>query len=70
VYRSVWTDDDAARRFFELYEKVLKGKWRSMNVEERTPSRLAGRGDDGYFCVELSATTVTSWEGLAEGCAR
>jgi hypothetical protein len=68
VYRSVWTDDASAEWFFASYEKILRGKWKSIEITERTDSRIGGKGDDGYFCVDVSATVVTSREGLAAPC--
>ncbi len=68
VYRSVWTDDASAQKYFELYEQILKGKWKSTEVTSRSDNRIDGKGDDGYFCVDLSATVVTSREGLAAPC--
>ncbi len=68
VYRSVWNSDESARQFFDLYEKVLRGKWKTMDVTARTDKRIDGTGDDGYFCVDLNATLVTSREGLAAKC--
>ncbi len=68
VYRSVWTDDASALWFFGSYEKILKAKWKNTNIESRTDKRIDGKGDDGFFCVDLSATVVTSREGLAAPC--
>jgi hypothetical protein len=68
VYRSIWNSDASAARFFMLYQQVLKGKWKRMEVSYQSDSRVAGLGDDGYFCVDLSATVVTSREGLAAPC--
>jgi hypothetical protein len=70
VYRSVWTDDASADWFFASYEKILKGKWKKTEITERTDNRIAGKGDDGYFCVDVSATVVTSREGLAAPCEK
>ncbi len=68
VYRSVWTDDASAEWFFASYEKILKGKWKTLEITERTENRIGGKGDDGYFCVDVSATVVTSREGLPAPC--
>jgi hypothetical protein len=68
VYRSVWSDDASAQRYYALYEQILKGKWKSTEVTSRSDTRIDGKGDDGYFCVDLSATVVTSREGLAAPC--
>jgi hypothetical protein len=68
IYRSVWTDDAHAQRFFETYEKILKGKWKKFELTARTENRIEGKGDDGYFCVDRTTTVVTSREGLAAPC--
>lgn len=68
VYRSIWNSEASAGSFFNLYRQILKGKWKKMEITLRSDSRIAGTGDDGYFCVELSTTTVTSREGLAASC--
>jgi hypothetical protein len=68
IYRSVWSDDDHAQRFFDAYEKILRGKWRKIEISSRLDNRIDGKGDDGFFCVDRSATVVTSREGLAAPC--
>jgi hypothetical protein len=70
VYRSVWSDDGNAQRFFEAYEQILKGKWKKTEITARSDQRIDGKGDNGYFCVDVSATVVTSREGLAAECER
>jgi hypothetical protein len=64
LYASEWSGEQAARRFFAAYEKVLRGKWKACTFESRSPEALAGRGDDGYFLVRLQGARVTSVEGL------
>lgn len=64
AYACEWAGADAARRFFEGYRKVLKGKWKKMSVTEDSPDALSGSGDDGRFTVRLEGTRVTSVEGL------
>jgi hypothetical protein len=63
-YISEWDSEQAARRYFELYESILRGKWKNMNVTSRTESEIRGTGDSGDFTVRLSAKTVHSFEGL------
>jgi Zn-dependent peptidase ImmA (M78 family) len=65
VYRSAWTDPEWARKYFELYQRVLAGKWKSFQVEKKDETSVEGRGDDGYFRVALVGAEVTSWEGFA-----
>jgi hypothetical protein len=64
LYASLWDTPESARRFFELYRKVLAGKWTSLEINSDTPNALAGRSDDGYFRVALQGERVTSIEGL------
>jgi hypothetical protein len=66
AYASEWADEAAAERFFELYKKVLKGKWKTFDVESETGSALAGRGDDGHFLVLREGSRVSSLEGMSE----
>jgi hypothetical protein len=63
LYASEWDDAPAAARFFRLYREVLRKKWKHMEVQAETATQIAGRGDDGYFLVELAGSTVTSIEG-------
>jgi hypothetical protein len=64
VYASEWSGPEAARRYFELYQKVLAGKWKTFAADSRSDGVLAGRGDDGYFLLRLEGARVTSVEGL------
>lgn len=66
LYASEWADDAAAARFFEAYEKVLRGKSKSLRVDVRGETRLTGMADDGYFEVALKGARVTSRQGWAE----
>lgn len=66
VYRSAWTDPEYARKYFELYQRVLGGKWLSMQVQTKDGNSITGRGDDGYFRVVLEGAEVTSWEGFGD----
>lgn len=65
VYASEWADEASARKFFELYRKVLKGKWKTFAAESESEDAMAGRGDDGYFLVTLDGNRVSSLEGMA-----
>jgi len=69
AYASEWSGPAAAREYFEMYQKVLKGKWRSVEVTSRSANAVAGRGDDGYFLLRLDGTRVTSLEGLPDAAA-
>jgi hypothetical protein len=63
-YASEWDSPEAARRFFELYRRVLEGKWGKIEIASQAPGRLAGEGDDGHFVLEVRGAAVTSLEGL------
>ena len=63
-YVSQWDSPEAARAYFGLYQRVLKGKWKKMAVASATPNEISGTGDSGRFTVRLSGTSVQSIEGL------
>ena len=63
LYASEWASDSDAGRFFDAYEKVLRGKSKTLRLDGRTPTRLAGLADDGYFEVRRSGARVTSRQG-------
>jgi hypothetical protein len=64
VYASEWDSSEAAQTFFTLYERVLQGKWKHMQVDSRTATELKGTGDSGKFTVRVAGTAVQSVEGL------
>ena len=64
IYGSEWDSPDAAQTFFNLYERVLRGKWKQMQVESRTSTEIKGTGDSGKFTVRIAGTAVQSVEGL------
>jgi len=64
VYAAGWADEETARRYFHLYRKVLKGKWKKLRVTSESDSDLCGEGDDGYFRVALRGSVVRSEEGF------
>jgi hypothetical protein len=64
TYASQWSTPEAARQFFELYQRVMKGKWKEMKVSQRAADHVYGTGDSGKFELRISATAVTSIEGL------
>ncbi|MEQ1884965.1 MAG: hypothetical protein ABL967_07880 [Bryobacteraceae bacterium] len=63
-YVSEWDSEQWARRFFELYESILRGKWKTMRVASRTETEIRGSGDFGEFTVRLTGNTVRSIEGM------
>lgn len=64
IYGSEWDSPDAAQTFFNLYERVLRGKWKHFEVDSRTPTEIRGTGDTGKFRVRLDGMAVQSVEGL------
>ena len=64
VYASTWDSPESARKYFELYMKVLRGKWKTIEMQSETPSELTGHGDSGYFRTWLDGATVNHIEGL------
>ncbi len=66
AYVSEWSGPAQARRYFEVYQKVLAGKWKTFEVTSHSADAVAGRGDDGYFLLRLDGARVTSLEGLPE----
>jgi hypothetical protein len=69
LYASEWATPEQARKMFEAYREVLKGKWKKMTIATDTPESLTGSGDDGDFRISLSGTRVSSVEGLAPALA-
>src|SRR6266852_7036031 len=63
AFASSWDSGESAKKFFDLYRRVLKGKWRSLEITSESPSSVAGHGDSGYFRVWISGATVNHIEG-------
>jgi hypothetical protein len=61
---STWDSPESARKFLEQYRKVMRGKWKKLEIQNEMPELLEGRGDSGYFRVWLDGTTVNQIEGL------
>jgi hypothetical protein len=68
AFASEWESPESAKRFFDLYQRVLKGKWKHMDREKLTHAGgkavLTGAGDSGEFRLTLSGNQVESVEGL------
>jgi hypothetical protein len=64
LYTSEWADASTAEEYFRLYQRVLKGKWKSMEVTEQSSSRILGLGDGGEFELRVEGSRVYSLEGL------
>jgi hypothetical protein len=65
-YISEWDSEHQAAHFFLCYQKILKAKWKHCDVSTTNETTFAGQGDNGYFLVRLSGTTVLSIEGLSD----
>ncbi len=65
-YVSEWDSQESAASFFSSYKKILQAKWKRCDVSRAGDATLAGQGDNGYFVVRLSGTTVLSIEGLPD----
>ncbi len=64
AYASEWESPAAARHFFRLYQKALKGKWKTFQVIAEDANSVTGKGDDGYFALRIEAARITSLEGM------
>jgi hypothetical protein len=63
-HSSEWDSPESARAFFELYQRVLKAKWKKMEIGESLPEKVTGSGDNGRFSLRLDGSTVHSIEGI------
>ncbi len=66
VYVSEWDDEKSAVEYFAAYQRVLRGKWKQLEVTSQDATSFRGKSEDGYFSVVLSGTRVLSEEGFAE----
>jgi hypothetical protein len=66
VYASEWTDEDAASLYFAAYQKVLRAKWKSVEVTAENGDRFSGKSEDGYFAVTRDGNIVLSKEGFEQ----
>jgi hypothetical protein len=64
TFVSDWESPEAAETFFRLYVKVLKAKWKKMEVAQDSASEVSGSGDSGKFQLRLSGNTVQCMEGM------
>ena len=63
-YASEWADEASARKMFESYRAVLRGKWKLLQIDTETKDAVSGTGDDGAFRVSVQGTRVVSVEGM------
>ena len=64
VHSSEWDSPEAARRFFELYQRVLRAKWKKLEIASSSPGQVTGTGDNGRFSLRLDGDIVHSIEGI------
>jgi len=64
AYASIWDSPGAAHDFFERYLDILRGKWKTLQIQSQTATRVEGRGDTGFFQVWLDGDTVRHLEGF------
>ncbi|MGH9645536.1 MAG: hypothetical protein ACRD4E_01860, partial [Bryobacteraceae bacterium] len=64
AHSSDWDSPEAARTFFELYQRVLKAKWKKMEIVSSSSAQVAGMGDNGGFSLRLDGVSVHSIEGI------
>jgi hypothetical protein len=63
-FASTWDSEDAARKYIALYRRVMQGKWKSVQWDVDTPTKLEGHGDSGRFRLSMAGNTVNQLEGL------
>jgi len=64
AYVTEWDSPASAKHYFELYQRVLKGKWKKMEMASSSEADYAGAGDSGKFEVHLRGSSVQDLEGL------
>ncbi len=64
AHSSEWDSPQAAQAFFDLYQRVLRAKWKKMEIASSSPGEVTGLGDDGRFSLRLDGATVQSIEGI------
>jgi len=64
AHSSEWDSPEAARVFFELYQRVLRAKWKKLEIASSSAGRVTGSGDNGQFSLRLDGVSVHSIEGI------
>ena len=64
VHSSEWDSPQAAQSFFDLYQRVLRAKWKKFEIASSSSGQVTGSGDNGRFSLRLEGTTVQSIEGI------
>jgi hypothetical protein len=62
---SEWDSPAAAQKFFTLYQRVMKKKWKRFDPARiDSPGVLTGTGDSGRFRLTVFGSKVESIEGF------
>jgi hypothetical protein len=64
AHSSEWDSPAAAQAFFDLYQRVLRAKWKKLEIATSLPGQVTGSGDNGRFSLRLDGVTVHSVEGI------
>jgi hypothetical protein len=64
VHASEWDSPQAASAFFDLYQRVLRAKWKKLEIAASSPRQVTGTGDNGRFSLLLDGPNVHSIEGI------
>jgi hypothetical protein len=67
TYVAEWDSADSARDYFELYGRVLKAKWKHLDIGASSDRIVSGSGDTGQFQVRVDGGVVQSIEGVGPG---
>jgi hypothetical protein len=59
-----WDSPASAQAFFALYQKILRGKSKQLELRQISPTQLSGFNEHGGFLVTLDSARVTALEGL------
>jgi hypothetical protein len=66
LYLSDWSDEDSAARYFDAYRKILRAKWKQIEVTAQDPARFSGKSEDGYFTLVRNGIRILSQEGFTD----
>jgi hypothetical protein len=64
AHSSEWDSPASAKTFFELYQRVLRSKWKKLEIATSSPAEVTGAGDSGRFSLRLDGSIVHSIEGI------
>jgi hypothetical protein len=65
VHASLWNSPASAQEFFQLYQDVLRSKWKQFEIRSRTAQEIRGVGDRGEFLLRISGASVLCLEGVS-----